>query len=87
VVSFGNGAACTFPSASGEGNGLDVCGPSATRMCSRGGLCFDASAFDCGCQADADCASRAAYINAARVSISKAPLVARCDGGRCSGDL
>jgi len=90
VTRFGNSATCVFPPAPGEAQAapLPECGAAATRLCSRKGLCFDSpDAFDCACTADADCQQRADYINVARLKQKKAPLIAKCDGWRCSGDL
>lgn len=81
IASFGNGATCTP-----EDAGLKACGGSGKRTCASSWLCFDAPEYvDCACTADADCDTRTAYINAARVAAKKAPLAAKCLEGRCAG--
>lgn len=81
VVSFGNGAQCVETDSK-----IAACGTSKRRTCASGWLCFDAPELaDCGCAIDADCQGRAAYINAGRTAAGKAPLAAKCDGGRCAG--
>jgi len=81
VTSFGNGAVC-----SAKEPALVACGTSKQRTCASGWLCFHApERVDCACAADADCQERAAYINAARVTAKKAPMAAKCQGGRCAG--
>lgn len=81
VVTFGNGAACDDTDSK-----VATCGPAKRRTCASGWLCFDAPELaDCACEVDTDCAGRTAYINAGRTAAGKAPLAAKCDGGRCAG--
>lgn len=81
ISHFGNGATCVATDAK-----IAACGSAARRTCASGWLCFDAPELaDCRCSADSDCAGRTAYINAGRTATGKAPLAAKCDGGRCAG--
>ena len=81
VTSFGNGALC---SASSEG--MAACGTAKRRVCAAARLCFDAPEFAfCACDKDADCNSRAVYINKARMSRDQEPIGILCRGGRCAG--
>lgn len=81
LTHFGNGAVCSSAEPT-----LAVCGTSSRRTCSSGWLCFDAPELaDCTCQTDGDCTGRAQYVNASRATAGKAPLQAKCEGGRCAG--
>ena len=81
VASFGNGALCA---ASIEG--MAACGNAKRRVCAAARLCFDAPEYAfCACDKDADCNSRAAYINKARLSRDQQPIDVFCHGGRCAG--
>ncbi len=81
VPLFGNGAEC-----SAKAGNLNACGTAINRMCAGARLCFDAPEFAfCGCDKDADCTGRAAYINKARLKWGEAPIDAACSVGRCLG--
>lgn len=79
ISQFGNGQTCAASDPS-----LASCGPSASRLCAGGWLCYDAPEYEqCACTADADCAGKREYVNQARALNDKSPVAISCHGGRC----